>query len=388
MAQGGFRVEEVRPLSLSGSGLTRDIPIPPDRRNEDFESRYDFDTLWYDAIPDPKGVRLICPKLFNLASVLRNGLRLNGRRAGAIRLRRHKRHDEVLVTGAAAEQLELVHGNWRAEAEVSRIDTTTFAGLNASLHISRNNRLEWIADWARFHIAEHGLQAMLLMDNASDMYGPEDILEALAQTGLERAIVLKVPHPYGPPRGKTADGRRVSGNAKFLQPAMLNLARMRFLSQARAVLNADIDELIWTKGGSVFDAAVESRTGLVSIAGRWRMPSPQASAPSAHVDHTHLRPGDKPCPTKYCIAPNGPLGRFRWDVHRLETWLPLGRTPSPEFGYWHCRGITTNWKSYERLSFKSVGARDTMTAAVLDRAFSKAPARLPPAQEGETVTKP
>jgi len=47
---------------------------------------------------------------------------------------------------------------------------------------------------------------------------------------------------------------------------MMNLARVETLSRARAVLNADIDELIVSEtGASVFDAAVRRRPIPVKI---------------------------------------------------------------------------------------------------------------------------
>lgn len=370
-----FHVADLQSLSLAGSGERRDIRVPVRDRPEGFEAAYDAETLWYDAVRFGGDVVLVCPRLFNLTPLL-SRLRHDGTQAAAPRRRTYRRHEIARLTiPREATRLRLTLGDWTGESGISADGTAHFAGLNASLHISRNNDLRWIADWAHYHISEHGLEAMLVMDNGSDAYPPEAILEALQPTGLKRAVVLNVPQPYGPTRGNVG-GRKAGGGAKFLQPAMLNLARLRYLRLARAVLNMDLDELAWSHRGSVFDAAVASPLGLVSLAGRWRMPAPRSTAPYIHADHSHLRPGDKPCPPKYCLRPDGPLRWAGWDVHRLETALPVGRRPSPGMGYWHCRGITTNWKTYDRLGFTSVGPRDASTAAVLERVFP-APPRLP-----------
>ncbi|MEM1432161.1 MAG: hypothetical protein AAGG09_22105 [Pseudomonadota bacterium] len=359
-----FHVAEMASLSLAGSGKRRPIRVPRDDRSDGFEAAYDHDTLWYDAVRIRDKLHLVCPRLYTLRPLL-DRLTLDGARLGALRVRAARRHEiATRRLPADASRLGLSIGPWHAESAISADAAAHFSGLNASLHMNRDNRLGWIADWARFHIAEHGLQAMLVMDNASTTYPPDAILEALSATGLARAVVLKVPQPYGPTRRK--HGRR---GGKFLQPAMLNLARLRFLRRARAVLNVDIDELVWSREGSVFDAAVKSPLGLATFAGEWRLPPPRTSMPFVHAQHLHRREGTWPCPTKYCIRPTGPLGWAGWDVHRLESVIPLSLPPRRGIGYWHCRGITTDWKGYGRLNPGDIGARDASTAAILERVF-------------------
>ncbi|WP_068109294.1 hypothetical protein [Tropicimonas marinistellae] len=359
-----FSITEMQSLSVEGAGLRRHAIVPATARGDGFEDAYDWTTLWYDAVQLPGEIHLVCPKLLNFKALVADGAILaDGKPARIARRHSFRRHDIVrLRTDVPATEVSTSAGRWRGASGVSPEQTDIFAGLNASLHISRNNRLDWIADWARFHIGEHGLEAMLVMDNASDAYPPAAILDTLASAGLKRAVVLKVPHRYGPVRQKSG-----GGGAKFLQPAMLNLARLRFLSRARAVLNADLDELVWTRAGSVFDAAVSSAAGFVTFEGRWRMPPSGAAPPFRHADHRFLRGTDKPCPTKYCLRPDGWRRGIGWDVHRPETLLPTGLLKRRDFGYWHCRGITTNWKSHNRLGGAKSGAEDPFAAATLDR---------------------
>ncbi|RYH09587.1 hypothetical protein [Tropicimonas sp. IMCC6043] len=364
MDHADFSVASMQSLSVAGSGLERDSIVPPAAQGPGFAEAYDRTTLWYDAVDHGHRIRLVCPKLMNLRRLLSPGaLEIDGASARICRIRRFRRHDIVsLERPAGAQRLTVRDGDWTASSGLSPDDSGIFAGLNASLHISRNNRLDWIADWARFHIAEHGLEAMLVMDNASDAYPPEAILETLSATGLKRAVVLKVPQPYGPVRSRTG-----GGGAKFLQPAMLNLARMRFLSRARAVLNADIDELVWSRRGSIFDAAVKSPLGIVAFDGEWVNPGPERREPYRHADHLHPEVGTSRCPTKYCIRPDGWRKRLGWDVHRPESFPPLSSIRSRDFGYWHCRAITTNWKSYDRLEPRYVSEPDPYAAATLAR---------------------
>ncbi len=369
MSTPDFSVVEMQSLSLADSGLRRDAIVPPAFQPEGFGAAYDWTTLSYDAVRSGNRILLVCPKLLNFAGLIRDGgLQLDDHPARIRRLRRYRRHDIVEIAAeAGATRLSIVHDGWSATSGISPDMSAIFAGLNASLHISRNNRLDWIADWARFHQAEHGLEAMLVMDNASDAYPPEAILDALAATGLRRAVVLKVPQPYGPVRSKSG-----GGGAKFLQPAMLNLARLRFLSRARAVLNVDIDELVWSRASSVFDAALHSPLGMVVFDGEWRSPAAGREPPLGHADHIYAEAESDPCPTKYCIRPDGWRRYIGWDVHRPDVLLPFGWLKRSDFGYWHCRTITTNWKNYNRLGYRPLAEPDPLTTRTLAL-------RLPPA---------
>ena len=337
-------------VSLLGSGIKRQIRVPEAARPPEFDAQYDADTLWYDAVRQGEDVLLFCPKLWDLARLLKRGqITADGAPVQLRTIRYHRRHDVArLAVPRSAHGLRIEAEGWSASCPISPDQRDLFAGLNVSLHISRDNAPEWIVDWARWHKARHGLQAMVVIDNGSTAYTPAELLAALAPVGLTRAAVLSLPQPYGPVRAKQG-----GGGAKFLQPAALNIVRARFLGRARAVLNADIDELVWSTTGSVFDAAVASRLGMVSFAGRWTCPPGQAQPPLRHADHVCYM-DHRPCPTKYCIMPEGPLRWLSWDVHRPERF-PLGRfTRREDIGYFHCRGVTTNWKSYNRLKARDV----------------------------------
>ena len=67
------------------------------------------------------------------------------------------------------------------------------------LTLSRNNDLRWIRDWVRFHVREHGADAVLFFDNGSTGYGPPEIEAALAGIGgVGRSVCVAAVFPYGP----------------------------------------------------------------------------------------------------------------------------------------------------------------------------------------------
>ena len=333
------------PLSsfrLSETGdLARKMPAPPHKRTKGYERAFDAHTLIYDCFwdPDRSEVVLVCPRLLNLWPTLRDGLSVNGSPAGRRLHRKTHLRLEVLRLKQTdrPEQLEMtVAGKTTALPVLSR-DHETFAGRNVLLAISKDNPIEWIEDWARYHSTAHGADAVLLFDNGSTDYSPDEVQSRLvALPGIAICRVISAPFPYGGP-----GGGRLNVPAKFFQTSMFNIAQLRFLQDARAVLSVDIDELVWP-AGSVFDAAVQSAFGMVSFFGHWVYPpAPGLSQPQrAHA----MRKGRRMIPNpKWCIVPDSLAGRHSWAVHRpAGLFYPL--SIRRKFGFWHCFATSTNWK--------------------------------------------
>jgi hypothetical protein len=198
--------------------------------------------------------------------------------------------------------------------------------------------------------------------------------------GIEASALVRAWFPFGP--GGTSN---TYFNSKFLHMTMVELGRRRLMSQARAVLNVDIDELAYSRTGeSIFDATVNSPQGYVRMDGRWAFanPAPEGSFPR-HADHMFVRSDGRPkCNRKYCVAPLGPLQGKPWLTHRI---LSRRDPTDPNFGFWHFRRVSNNW-DYDREDFDSnlleVDSRLTETMArVFPTAATKAQAQLPDTTE-------
>ena len=107
-----------------------------------------------------------------------------------------------------------------------------------------------------------------MFGNGSTEYPVERIDETLSRVDdLKTWRVLSAPMPFGsyPLAGKRA-------HSTFLQTSLLNVARLRFFSQARAVLSCDPDELVHSLGShNMFDRTCKSVTGYVLFRGEWRV---------------------------------------------------------------------------------------------------------------------
>lgn len=357
----------------SDLGLRRDHVLPPDGRGPGFDDAYDFRTLFYDAVwlPGAGRVALIAPKLLNFERLLRSSeMRLDGRTVRPGRIKRSRRHDVVLLPAMTAPaSLEIAGDGWGASVDLPPVEAEAFAGRNVLMTVSRDNSLRWIRDWASYHVREHGADALLFFDNGSRAYGLGDLIETLAGVeGMATVRVVSVPAPFGAIPAKGSRSR-----ALFLQTALWNVGRLRFLRDARAVLPCDVDELVTRRGArSVFDAAVASRGGFVKFSGTWRAHRLGPDTEPAHQDHVFLSDGRDSSPPKYCVAPAGWLRGRSWNTHGLEM-LPFSRLfETKEFGYLHCHGVTTHWKGATSRRSLSAGPRCAATAQLLERHFDEA----------------
>lgn len=331
--------------SLVGSGLSRTPRTPPECRIAGHAEAFDADTLWMDAIHTGKRVVLVCPRLNNLRADLRTArFRIDGHPVAAS-VREFKRHAIVqLASPEFPARVSIEIGDWRAESRVHSASPEMFRGRNVIFTLSKDNDLDWIHDFARFHHRHHRADAMLFVDNGSAAYGPDEIESAVKRSGIDRVLVLASPLNYGP-RGK----RPHLHDDQYLQSCVMNIARLRFLSRARAVLNCDVDELVHSRGPSIFDLAVRSPLGFVRFAGRWRYPAANLVGSARHAAHVFERPGGKICSEKWCIVPDGPLRHLQWRPHSLEP-LPFARIFNTRAaGFWHCRAVSNDWKGYGRL---------------------------------------
>jgi hypothetical protein len=142
-------------------------------------------------------------------------------------------------------------------------------------------------------------------------------------------------------------GRRCAAawvKPNFLQKAMLNHARLGPLGRARAVLNADIDELIQPMGHTVvFDAACAAWHGTVNIGGEFVFPHPPGTMPVPQKAHVARAVPPAVSTRKWCATPRGVLSRMGWFVHQVGG-EPFKLVPeSGAFRLVHCRAANPNW---------------------------------------------
>ena len=135
----------------------------------DDHSYYDRTTLWYDAIWRDGLVILVCPELRNFAPLLQAGtFTLDNQVTKISRMRIYTLHDIIeLKSDRCPTNICFKGEGVEVTTAISNTELERFAGLNTHFTISRNNKLQWIHDFALYHRNIHNLQGMVLFDNGS-----------------------------------------------------------------------------------------------------------------------------------------------------------------------------------------------------------------------------
>ncbi len=336
----GLRVPSNRP------DLKRDRHGKAAHHDAAFDARYDWHTLFYDCFSDPLAgeILLLGPPLMNFQPLIETAeFRLDGRPVEIKEIREMSRCSVVALDAAEGQLLTVRHQDFGGNLPVGRSFADDFAGLNGIYSISLNNRLNWIADWLQYYVRVHGLETVVLTDNGSTAYSPQALADTIASVpGLKKAVILRARFPFGP----TAENRSAY-NSLFLQRSMAEMGRLRFFPKARAVLNADIDELFHSDDGtSIFDATVDSESGYIRANAEWvYAPNAQFDRFSSHASHSHVSASGKPkANRKWCVVPDGPQSGKQWLTHFIND----KKDPvDPRFRMWHFRDVSTGWK-YDR----------------------------------------
>jgi hypothetical protein len=342
-----------------GSALRR-LPRGPRRpRPKEFVlNKFETRALVYDAFwhADGKRILLVGPPPLNLWPQVRHARYLALPSRTPLRPNYHASASVMLTElGGAPEgttAVELLFAHEKFELPLQPNSSAALAGRRVLFTLSKDNDLAWIREWAHYHAAIQGVDAVVLFDNGSRRYEPAEIAATLRTVrGIDKAAVLSLPYRYG------ATDLAVLSNpyyGLFLQIATMSIALRRYAARAAGLLNCDIDELTATPAGStVFDLARQSQHGLVVMRGQFIEAVP-AKRPNGHVatHRDYLTRRRDPLtrlsrPRKWALDPGRP-----WvadlDVHPYMHWIEgrpwFGKTQPPGMFHWHFRGINTNWK--------------------------------------------
>jgi hypothetical protein len=341
---------EVRlsPLELDEeSGLSRAAPRPEHLRQPSYDQEFDDRTIFYDLFwsPDGRQVVGIGPPLANLAEpvfpLLRRGLR--GSIFSRLEQRNLERCWEVWIRRCRARP-SFPAGIFRqSELAIQPNHLEIFRGKKVALTKSRDNQLVWIRDWAYFLAKAHGCNAVLFYDNASTNASPSEIQQTIASVpGIETVVVVSWPYKFGP---QGID--RYTWDSDFCQYGILEHARFRFLADALAVLQVDIDEFpIPEAGKSVFDLA--NAASYIRFDSRWiesvtdEMPP---AGPRRHRDYRYYDAVSTPgrVEKKWAVVPNRCPRSAQWLVHRISHMASDGPASAGVL-LRHFKGINTNWR--------------------------------------------
>ena len=362
-------------------GLRPATPGAPERSTP-FLDHFERKVLFYDVYWHANGERIILqgPPPVDLTDLYRT-LTIVAQPGGArLDLQSHHSANIHLFSVRAPRgttHLAISLGDTVQSAPVGPNHSAFFAGTNLLVTVSRNNDLAWISDWARFHVVNQGVTAVLLFDNMSDRYGIRALEETLAAVpGLRHFGVVPVPFKYTGPDNAVPKDRFW---AHFLQPAMFTNMLRRYGALANGILNCDVDELVVPlRSETVFEAARRSWSGTVYFRSAWVEPVPEILKPDGYR-HSDFR--NFAATTDYRRNPKHKwalttkrrwLGALRVHAyaHKLRNGIPFARRVPGNAFVAHFRGISTSWKYDRPVTLETDKA--LRTDPDLDAAFRRA----------------
>jgi hypothetical protein len=356
--------------------------------------RFDDETMFFDVFRPASDGSVIClgPPLDGcvpLASGVNNSPLAQRFEPPRIEQQHTSR---LFVSGLdVGDALMLEAGGRRLPIAVNQPHAHLLVDRRVLMTLSKDNPLVWIRDWVTFYVHLHGADAVLLYDNGSEAYSPDEIAAALSDvTGLREIVIVAWPFPYG------VGGRPGEPSVdNFCQTGALDHARRCFCLHARSVLNVDIDELLPPGEVSIFERVETSPYAVLLFRGVWAeapdIDSLEAVRRVRHHDCSFawqaqlnmlaLGSAETLCRTKWMAVPSRCGPNVEWGVHDIypadahakatqRSWRMLDRS----IAYRHCRQINTSWKTDRWRSsddFDRVCSPDQEMSAAFARAFDE-----------------
>lgn len=158
---------------LADNGGLRRQPLGPElERGQKFWDNFEPLAVFYDVFRDQSGkhVYLIGPMALNLEPALETMAIVSLPSGRAVKFRLHHGVQAAIVRAdvyAGDTNLAITIAGQRIEVAIQPNRGDALAGDRVVFTINKDNALAWIADWARFYVAEHGATAAVIYDNGS-----------------------------------------------------------------------------------------------------------------------------------------------------------------------------------------------------------------------------
>lgn len=340
------------------TSLVRQAPRPTELRQVDYIDKFDYTTIFYDVFQTNESIVFSGPPLrnnqevFNRASVHSpTGEKLESKFGHVDRTQ-----SSTAVSKDSIPYVKIKFGPNESIVPVGGDLTHLLKGRNVLLTKSKDNDIAWIYDWTKFYVANHGIDSVVIYDNGSVSYGPEELQAELKSiSGLKNIIIVSWPFKFGPQGGNWGGVANAPWDSDYCEYGILQHARHRFLKDAAYVAHFDIDELLVMNGGrSVIDVLREYDLPGVSMSGRWiDSVTDGESEKFSFRDYKYHDRRSKVTTKKWVIRPSEVAQSKQWKTHYIQD---VALAEIPGLAHRHFVGITSNWKYKRVQGHKSVTA--------------------------------
>lgn len=234
-------------------------------------------------------------------------------------------------------------GDDTADIVPAEAEPMILAGFNVMAAVRNGEDAATVATWLAHHVTSQNLQGAVIVDRAqpgTDRAFARQLSEHLDSRGLSCRVMLlssDLPlgkldappeaHPFSVPESPGKDRMKIPGPAPWSSPlgamSLYEILRTRFLSDARAVANLDVHDLVPLGAPNIFDSAVSAQGGVIALIGRhcypWRVRKEQ---PTLFADHICVQFDARSGRQRWCIAPaKAPEGAV-WRLIRIGNAVP------------------------------------------------------------------
>lgn len=365
----------------SDARIVREPIRPMEQRQPNFDERYDRNTIFFDGFIIGGGakIRFVGPPFLNLDPYMRDArVRVldpaTGQDIAVQGMRFVEKKKVTLLTVRLARRIdeavcELDLGDLgQFRVVVKQAPTEVFAGKRVLFTLFKYEPLEWLYDWAEFHIRYHGVNALVVNHNDCPHATTEEIMSVLEPLeGLDVLTVVEWSFPYGP-----APHNESGWDSTYCQVGLFAQLRDKYFTDAEGVLNADIDELIITEDHlSVFDLLANDPIGYIRISGCWISsnkvgPNHTPYAERRHRHYAYVSDSEiDDFNSKWAIRPSAIPPKHQWRTHAITDYRS-SKDLRRQTMLCHFRDINTNWKEP-----REVSGRDPVEYQLLAEAYRR-----------------
>ena len=249
---------------------------PPELRQAGYRKNFNFYTLFFDCYRlKSGGIRFVGPPPISLLKALK----LSELSTDTSSAKVMDRNDLAMNRINKVFHMDLLEQNKSDILQLTIPHTPTFEltvqpngeylydGKRVLMTMIKYDDLEWLKQWVEFYVKAHGVDAVLIYNNNAPKFTSYDVNNSLVDIpGLEVVGVIDWDFPYGAPAGPSD-----RFDSAFTQVGAMEHARHRFLGGAKCVINADVDELVFSHdpNETVCSLVEKAPTGHLTYHARW-----------------------------------------------------------------------------------------------------------------------
>lgn len=278
---------------------------------------------------------------------------------------------------------------------VAEAEPALMAGRNVAIATRNGEPAGTVLDWLRWHHDRFGMTGAVIFERAppdAERAEWQALARALAQEEMDmRVVVVHAPLPLGDPAlpaeshpfcvpeapGKDRMGRPAPDpwRAPLYEMSIFDIARRRFLTEARAIASLDLHDLLRPvpRLPSPFELAARAPGHVIELVGQhaypWRV---RKGRPPGFGDHVCVQFDRPQFRRRWCVAPGGmPEGAV------LKCLRVGGMRAVQQYPFYRCMAVRHPVESVGRIVPKSSLIESPDLVALAEGPLSARPVRAP-----------